>query len=88
MISRELTVFNKLGLHARAAGSLVKVANGFTCKVTVEKEGKKVNSKSIMGLLMLAAAQGSRLLITTDGEDEGDAMEALEALFRLKFNEE
>lgn len=88
MISRELIVLNKLGLHARAAGSLVKVANGFQSSVTVEKDGKKVNSKSIIGLLMLAAAQGSRLLITVDGEDEKDAMEAVEALFQMKFHEE
>jgi phosphocarrier protein len=88
MISRALTISNKLGLHARAAGALVKLASSFSSEISVAKEGKRVNAKSIMGLLMLAAAKGSSIHVEVDGEDERDAIEAIEDLLRRKFDEE
>ena len=88
MISRTLTITNKLGLHARAAGALVKLASSFSAEITVEKDGSRVNAKSIMGLLMLAAAKGSSIQVAVDGEDEQKAVDAIEDLLRRKFNEE
>ena len=88
MISRTLTITNKLGLHARAAGALVKLASSFSSEITVEKDGSRVNAKSIMGLLMLAAAKGSSIQVAVDGEDEQKAVDAIEDLLRRKFNEE
>ncbi len=88
MISKELEVRNKLGLHARAAGALVRVAASFSSQVMVEKDGTKVNAKSIMGLLLLAASQGSLVTVTADGEDEGEALAAVEDLLLRKFDEE
>jgi phosphocarrier protein len=88
MISRMMTITNKLGLHARAAGALVKLASSFSSEITVEKDGSRVNAKSIMGLLMLAAAKGSSIQVAVDGEDEQKAVDAIEDLLRRKFNEE
>lgn len=89
MIRRELTIINRLGLHARAASHLVKVASGFTCRITVEKAGgASANAKSIMGLMLLAAAKGHTVTVTTDGVDEAAAMAAVEALIRDRFHEE
>ena len=88
MIARELTIVNKLGLHARAAGALVKLASTFRSEITVEKGGTKVNAKSIMGLLMLAASMGSIIRITAHGEDEKEAAAAVEGLVQRKFDEE
>ncbi len=88
MISKEPEVRNTLGLHARAAGALVRVAASFSSQVMVEKDGTKVNAKSIMGLLLLAASQGSLVTVTADGEDEGEALAAVEDLLLRKFDEE
>ena len=88
MIVRDLTIVNKLGLHARAAGALVKLASTFGSEITVEKGGVKVNAKSIMGLLMLAASMGSSVRLTAQGDDEQEAADAVEGLVTGKFNEE
>jgi phosphocarrier protein len=85
--ARELVVLNKLGIHARPAAMFVKVANRFACNILVEKEGEKINGKSIMGLMMLAAGPGTTLLISCEGEDCHAAMEAIEELIKRKFDE-
>jgi phosphocarrier protein len=87
-ITKQLTVINKLGIHARPAALFVKVAGKFTSNIHVEKDGETINGKSIMGLMMLAAAQGSQLLITAEGRDAEAALNAIEELFRQKFNED
>ena len=86
--SKELVVSNKLGIHARPAAMFVRTANQFECNVYVEKDGERVNGKSIMGLMMLAAGPGSRLLVLTEGEDAKAALTELEALLRRKFDED
>lgn len=88
MISKTLTVRNKLGLHARAAGALVRLAGTFDSEITLEKGDMRANAKSIMGLLMLAAAQGSSIVVSANGEDEKEAFAAVEDLVRRKFHEE
>jgi phosphotransferase system HPr (HPr) family protein len=88
MISKELTVINKLGLHARAAAKLVSVASRYGCDVQIAKSGRQVNGKSIMGVMMLAASQDSTVTITVDGEEETEAMEEIEKLFANRFDEE
>jgi phosphocarrier protein HPr len=87
-VDRELVVLNKLGIHARPAALFVKVANRFTCNVMVEKDGEKINGKSIMGLMMLAAGPGTKLLISCDGEDCHAARDAIEELIKRKFDED
>jgi len=87
MIKRSLEIRNSLGLHARAAGALVRLSSTFQSEITVERDGIKANSKSIMGLLMLAAAAGSTILVTARGGDEEEAMTAIEDLVRRNFNE-
>jgi phosphocarrier protein len=87
LIRKALTIGNKLGLHARAAGTLVRLSNTFRSEITIEKDGKRANAKSIMGLLMLAAAPGSRIEVVVQGEDEKEALAAVEDLVRRKFNE-
>lgn len=87
MVTRSVTLVNKLGLHARAAASFVKLAAEFDCEINVEHNGKKVSGKSIMGIMMLAAAKGSTLQITTSGPDEQKAMTGLEALVADRFGE-
>lgn len=87
-ITRELTIQNKLGIHARPAAQFVKIANRFTCEVRVEKDGEEVEGKSIMGLMMLAAGHGSVITVTTDGSDEEAAMDALSDLIARKFEED
>jgi len=87
-ISRECTVINKLGIHARPAALFVKVSNKFESQVTVEKDGEAVNGKSIMGLMMLAAGRGSKLRITAEGRDAEQAIREIEQLFMQKFNED
>jgi len=86
--TREVTVINKLGVHARPAAMFVKVANKFQSEITVEKDGEQVNGKSIMGLMMLAAGQGSKLIIAAEGHDAEAAVSELESLFQRKFDEE
>lgn len=87
MICRELTILNKLGLHARAASHLVKVASGFTSRITVERSGASADAKSIMGLLLLAAAKGHRVTVTAEGPDEREALAAVAALVQDRFHE-
>src|SRR6266498_2696946 len=88
-ISKELIVINKLGIHARPAAMFVKTANRFDCDIFVEKDGEKVNGKSIMGLMMLAAGPGSKLLVHAEGHDAAKAVVEIEALLnRRKFDEE
>ncbi|HUK81210.1 MAG TPA: HPr family phosphocarrier protein [Verrucomicrobiae bacterium] len=86
--SKELTVINKLGIHARPAALFVKVASRFQCDIMVEKDGEQINGKSIMGLMMLAAAQGSTLKLIAEGPDAEAAVRELEQLFLQKFNED
>lgn len=88
MICKDLPILNKLGLHARAASHLVKTACDFKAQITVEKAGASANAKSIMGLMLLAAAKGHTVTVTADGEDEAAAMSAVEALIRNRFHEE
>ena len=88
MKETELTIKNKLGLHARAASLFVKTAEKFKCGVEMEKDGIRVNAKSIMGILMLAAPLGSTVKITTDGESEDECLSALTELVEKKFGEE
>ncbi|MBO4711753.1 HPr family phosphocarrier protein [bacterium] len=84
----ELTIKNKLGLHARAASLFVKTAEKFKCGVEMEKDGIRVNAKSIMGILMLAAPLGSTVKISTNGESEEECLNALTQLVETKFGEE
>ena len=87
-MTRDFLVSNKLGIHARPAALFVKTANRFTCDIFVEKDGEKVNGKSIMGLMMLAAGPGSRLTIHALGQDASQALAELEILIKRKFDEE
>ncbi len=87
-IEKEITIVNRLGMHARPAAMFVRIASRYRCEVWVEKEGENVNGKSIMGLMMLAAGQGSKLLVRCEGADAERAMAELEALVQGKFNEE
>lgn len=85
---REMVVQNKLGIHARPAAMFVKTANRFDCEIFVEKDGEKVNGKSIMGLMMLAAGPGSKIIVSVQGNDGHAALEEIEALLKRKFDEE
>ena len=87
-VSKELTVSNKLGIHARPAALFVKTANRFNCDIFVEKDGETVNGKSIMGLMMLAAGPGSKLMVSAHGGDAARAVVELEALLARKFDED
>lgn len=87
-ISRELVVTNKMGIHARPAAMFVKVASKFDADVFVEKDGERINGKSIMGLMMLAAGPGSTLLIEVKGKDASQAFAEIEALIANKFDEQ
>ncbi len=87
MPSRELTISNKLGIHARPAAQFVKTASQFKADIRVEKDGEEVDGKSIMGLMMLAAGHGSVLNIVAEGNDAEDALSALEALVGRNFEE-
>ena len=87
IVTREITVVNQLGIHARPAAAFVKLANKFQSDITVEKDGERVNGKSIMGLLMLGAAQGSKLRVTAKGRDAETAIREIEELFARKFGE-
>lgn len=88
MITKQLTVLNKLGIHARPAAQFVRVASRFQSEVSVEKDGEAVDGKSIMGLMMLAVGWGAVVNVSTEGPDEADAMQALEELVNSKFGEE
>src|SRR2546423_14325083 len=87
-IEKEITIINRLGMHARPAAMFVRIASRYRSEVWVEKEGEKINGKSIMGLMMLAAGQGSKLNICCEGPDADKAMEELEELIQNKFNED
>ena len=87
-MTKELLVSNKLGMHARPAALFVKTANRFHCDIFVEKDGEKVNGKSIMGLMMLAAGPGSRLTVHAQGHDASQALSEIETLINRKFDEE
>jgi phosphocarrier protein HPr len=87
-MTREFSVGNKLGIHARPAAMFVKTANRFSCDIFVEKDGEKVNRKSIMGLMMLAAGPGSKLTVHAHGHDASQALAELETLINRKFDEE
>jgi len=87
-VTKDVTIQNRLGLHARPSAMFVKLCARFKSEIRVEKDGERVNGKSIMGLMMLAAGLGSRLRITCDGEDEGVAMLEIEQLITRKFEED
>ena len=87
-LTRELTVTNKLGIHARPAALFVKIASRFACDIFVEKDGEKINGKSIMGLMMLAAGPGTKLKVHAQGHDAAHALREIEALLHRKFDEE
>src|SRR5678815_5026123 len=86
-MTKDFLVSNKLGIHARPAAMFVKTANRFTCDIFVEKDGEKVNGKSIMGLMLLAAGPGSTLTVHAQGHDASQALTELESLFKAKFEE-
>ncbi len=87
MKKRELLIENKLGLHARAAAQIVKAASAYASKIVLSKDNLEVDGKSIMGIMMLAAAKGSSVLVQTHGDDEDAALLGLELLFKNKFGE-
>jgi phosphocarrier protein HPr len=87
-ISQNVVIINRLGLHARAAALFVQVASGFNAHIEIEKDGRRVNGKSIMGVMMLAAAKGSEITLYADGEDEKESIEHLVALINNRFNED
>ncbi len=88
MLEKEFTIVNKLGLHARASALLVKTASRFHSEIKLEREGVEVNGKSIMGIMMLAAAKGTVIRVKIDGEDEQEAMSVLGELINDGFGEE
>jgi phosphotransferase system HPr (HPr) family protein len=87
MPSKEITITNKLGIHARPAAQFVKTANRFEAEITVEKDGEEIDGKSIMGLMMLAAGHGSMLIISTEGPQAQEALDALAALVERDFED-
>jgi phosphocarrier protein HPr len=87
MQKASVTISNKLGLHARASAKLTKLAGSYSCDVHMCRNGRRINAKSIMGVMMLAAGLGTEVDIETDGEDEGPALQALVALINERFGE-
>ena len=87
MLQREVEIINKLGLHARASARLTQVAGQFRADVWLSRNGRRVNAKSIMGIMMLAASKGSTIVIETDGPVEAEAMRAVEELIANRFDE-
>ena len=87
MISNQLSIINRLGLHARAAAKFVNLANQFESTISVSRNSRTINGKSIMGLMMLAAAKGSEITVSIDGSDEQDAMAAITRLVDDRFEE-
>lgn len=87
MIKTHVTISNKLGLHARASAKLTKLAGSFQCDVHMARNGRRVNAKSIMGVMMLAAGLGSEIEVETDGPDEQRAIDAIVAMINDKFGE-
>ena len=88
MPEQAVEIVNKLGLHARAAAKLTQVAGGFHSEIWLSRSGRRVNAKSIMGVMMLAAAQGAKLVIETEGPDENEAMQAVAGLIAGRFDED
>ena len=87
MRQQEVDIVNKLGLHARASAKLTQLAGSFKCEVWLARNGRRVNAKSIMGVMMLAAAKGSSFIVEIDGFDEDEAMDALTRLIADRFGE-
>ena len=87
MISQDITIINKLGLHARAASKLVNCAGKFESDVFIDKQGNRVNAKSIMGVMMLAASKGTEIRLDVDGRDETSCMAAITTLITNRFDE-
>ena len=87
MLSRNAEIVNKLGLHARAAAKLTHIAGGFQCVIWLSRSGRRVNAKSIMGVMMLAAGQGTTVLIEAQGDDAEAAIEAISKLIAERFGE-
>ena len=87
MLRNTVTIVNRLGLHARASAKLTKLAGGFDCEVWMRRGERRVNAKSIMGVMMLAAGIGTQVELETDGAQEREAMQALQALIADKFGE-
>ena len=87
MIERELVVSNRLGLHARATAKLVQLLSGYKCSATLLAKGREINAKSIMGVMLLAAGQGTPVTLRVEGEDEAAAADAVQSLFERRFDE-
>ncbi len=87
MLQQEAEIINKLGLHARASAKLTQVAGGYASEIWLSRNGRRVNAKSIMGVMMLAAAKGSKIVIETSGTDETAAMQAVQNLIADRFGE-
>jgi phosphocarrier protein len=87
MIKVPLTISNKLGLHARASAKMTKLASGFKCEIFLSRGGRRVNAKSIMGVMMLAAGLGAEIELEADGSDEAEAILAISTLVNEKFGE-
>jgi phosphocarrier protein len=88
VVQKEVTIVNKLGLHARAAAKLVTLASSFSSEIDISRNGQSVNGKSIMGVMMLAASRGTSIVITASGHDEDEAATSLEELVQGRFGEE
>jgi phosphocarrier protein HPr len=88
MLQREVEIINRLGLHARASARLTQVAARYKANVWLGRNGRRVNAKSIMGVMMLAAAKGSTVVVETDGPDEEQAMDAIMKLIATRFDED
>jgi phosphocarrier protein len=87
MPSEAIIIINKLGLHARASAKLTQLASQFPCEITLERKGRKINAKSIMGVMMLAAGIGSEVILDTQGDQEQEAFDAIKALINDYFGE-
>jgi phosphotransferase system HPr (HPr) family protein len=87
MISENVTIINKLGLHARAASKLVNKANQYESEVFIDKQGNRVNAKSIMGVMMLAASKGTEIVVEVEGSDEQECLAAVVELIENRFDE-
>lgn len=88
MVQHDLKIINQLGLHARPAALIAQTAGNYACSISLTKDGVRVDAKSIMGVMMLAAEHGATLRLTTEGKDEKEAAAAIKTLFENKFNEE
>ena len=87
MVKQEIEIINKLGLHARASTKLTQTASQYISEIWIERNGRKVNAKSIMGVMMLPASKGSKIILETTGKDEQPAMDALVVLINNRFGE-